>query len=138
MSRRVRSVLAGAAAAAFLSAQVAHAAPVPSIDPLVALSAFGTAQSQSAVCAAGASAAAAGAATASQAPGTNCVLPVTGAPAPVAQAPVGPAYVAPVPGAVGIGALPMLLGLAALIGLAALLASGGDDGSGNLTPISPN
>jgi hypothetical protein len=37
----------------------------------------------------------------------------------------------------GPGVLPLLLGLAVVIGIMVALASGGGSGSGNLTPISP-
>jgi hypothetical protein len=37
----------------------------------------------------------------------------------------------------GIGTLPLLLGLAAIVGLAALLLSSGGDGDGDITPVSP-
>lgn len=136
MFASIRTLMVAAGAAAFMTAQTAYAAPT--IDPLVSLSAFGTVQSRAAVCAAGASAAAAGAAAVqSAAPG--CVLPVTEAPPPpVAQpAPPPPAVVEPVPsGGLGIGTLPLLLGLAAIAGLAAWLLSK-DDNDGDLSPVSP-
>jgi hypothetical protein len=37
----------------------------------------------------------------------------------------------------GIGTLPLLLGLAAIIGVAALVLSGDDDNDGDVTPVSP-
>ena len=137
MPTPVRTLLVAAGAAALLSAQIATAAPVPRIDPLVSLSALGTAQSRSAVCAAGASAAiAAGAAAAQAAPAPGCVLPVTGTPvaSPVSQAP--PPFVEAAAPA-GIGTLPLILGLAAIVAAAALLLSDDDDGEGDLIPISP-
>ncbi len=124
---------------------VSRAAVAPmSISPFVALSAYGTLQSRSAVCAAavGASAAAAQA----QVPGQGCVLPVLDqvAPAAVDAAPVAPVAVTPVAGSgfgIGIGAL--LAGLVLVTGLAAVLFSGdggrlpiGEDGG--LVPISPS
>lgn len=137
MLSRIRTAAVVAGAAALMTAQVAYAAPARSIDPLVALSAFGTAQSRSAVCAAGATAAAAGAAATAQAPGANCVLPVTAEPVPVVDTTPTATYVEPVPSTgFGVGALPLLLGLAALVG-AAVLLMGGDDDEGDLTPVTP-
>ncbi len=140
MSTSIRCVLLVGAAALF-SAQAATAAPraLPSVDPLVALSVFGTAQSRSAVCAAGAAAAAAGAATmaastaAAQGARPGCVLPIT---APVAPPPVvGQTILPPVAsGGFGIGPLPLLLGLAAIAALAVLLLDDDDD---DLLPLSP-
>ena len=131
-------------AISMLGASAASAAP-RTVDPLVALSVFGTSESRAAVCAAGAqAAAAAGAALAAQAaPGqAGCVLPVMdAAPPPVVTeaAPPPPAAVAPV--AVGgggtIGALPLLVGLAAIVAIAAVVLKHKDtDGEINL-PISP-
>ncbi len=127
----------GAAFAAFamLISSTAHAAPSAfgTVDPLVSLSVFGTSSSRAAVCAAGASAAAtAGAAAAVQAPpGAGCVLPVLDA-APVAQAPV----VGVEPVRRGLGIVPILLGAAALAGLAYLLLDDDDDDDDD--SISPN
>jgi len=131
-------------AISMLGASAASAAP-RTVDPLVALSVFGTSESRAAVCAAGAqAAAAAGAALAAQAaPGqAGCVLPVMdAAPPPVVTeaAPPPPAAVAPV--AVGgggtIGALPLLVGLAAIVAIAAVVLKHKEtDGEINL-PISP-
>jgi hypothetical protein len=131
-------------AISMLSASAASAAP-RTVDPLVALSVFGTSESRAAVCAAGAqAAAAAGAALAAQAaPGhAGCVLPVMdAAPPPVVTeaAPPLPPAVAPV--AVGgggtIGALPLLVGLAAIVAIAAVVLKHNDrNGEINL-PISP-
>lgn len=134
-----KSVVAAAGAVALLSSQAAYAAPSPRIDPLVALSALGTAQSRMSVCAAGASAAAAGAATAAaQGAAPGCVLPVTAPPAPVpavqgAPLPVVETGAAPQ----GIGMLPALLGLIAVAAAAVLLLDGDDDNEGNLSPVSP-
>jgi hypothetical protein len=47
-----------------------------------------------------------------------------------------PPPVVPVAGP-GIGTLPLLLGLAAIVALAAVLASSGGHGNGDLTPVSP-
>ncbi|HET9810783.1 MAG TPA: hypothetical protein VFP53_03695 [Sphingomicrobium sp.] len=120
-----------------LSAQAAYAAPgisKPAVDPLISLSVLGTAQSRAAVCAGASAAAAAAAATAGQAAKPGCVLPVTDAAPP----PPPPLAVAPPPAGPGIGTLPLLLGLAALIGIAALILSGDDDSDGDLTPVSPS
>ena len=130
-------------AASMLASSAATAAP-RTVDPLVALSVFGTSESRSAVCAAGAqAAAAAGAAVAAQAvPGqSGCVLPVMdAAPPPVVTEPVPPPPAALAPVAAGgssIGALPLLLGLAAIAAIAAVVLKHNDtDGEINL-PISP-
>ena len=129
-------------AISMIGASAASAAP-RTVDPLVALSVFGTSESRAAVCAAGA-AAAAGAALATQAaPGqAGCVLPVMdAAPPPVvteAVPPPPPAAIAPVAaGGSSIGALPLLLGLAAIVAIAAVVLKQNDsDGEINL-PISP-
>ena len=131
-------------AISMLGASAASAAP-RTVDPLVALSVFGTSESRAAVCAAGAqAAAAAGAALAAQAaPGQGCVLPVMDAVTPPvvteAAPPPPPAAVAPVAVAGGssIGALPLLVGLAAIVAFAAIVLKNNDsDGEINL-PISP-
>jgi hypothetical protein len=132
-------------AISMLASSAATAAPaIPrTVDPLVALSVFGTSESRAAVCAAGAqAAAAAGAAlTAQAAPAQpGCVLPVVDAPPPpvVTEAVPPPPAVAPVaPPGGGIGALPLLLGLAAIVAIAAIVLKHDDeDGEINL-PISP-
>ena len=135
---KIRKLVLVGGASAFLSAQAAFAAPLPSasagMDPLVSLSVLASAESHAAVCAGtAASTAAASAATTQNTGQGNCVLPVTAAPAPVAAPP------AAIPVAVshgGVGALPLLLGLVAIVGIAAALASGGH-AKGNLTPVSP-
>lgn len=127
-------------AMAMLGSSAATAAPTPrAADPLVVVSVFGTADSRAAICAAGASAAAAAgtAVAAGQAPGNaGCVLPVVDTPPPVAE--TAPPGIAPTaPAATGVGALPLLLGLAAIVGIAAvLLASSEENGEIDL-PISP-
>jgi hypothetical protein len=118
-----------------LASSAASAAP-RTIDPLVALSVFGTAESQAAVCAAGSAAAAAGAAVAAQGAQPGCVLPVVDAPPPpvVSQ----PTYIEPVvTRRDGIGILPLLLGLAALAAAAILLLGDDDDDDEIRIPISP-
>lgn len=136
-----RGCALAAGAAALLSTQAVYAAPVAtgfaSVDPLVSLSILGGAQSSAAVCgaAAGVTAGAAAAADAAQGP-AGCVLPVMASPTPP---PIPGQAIAPLaPAGTGIGALPLLLGLAAILGLAALLAaSSGNNGHGDLTPVSP-
>lgn len=136
----VRKTLLAAGAATLMFAQAAYAAPAQQrVDPLISLSVFGSAQSRAAVCAAGANAAAAAgaaAATAAQAPATGCVLPVVVTPTPVVTEPA-PVLTPAVATGGGIGVLPLLLGLAALVGIAAVLFGSDDDGDGNLAPISP-
>jgi hypothetical protein len=112
-------------AAAFLSSQAAYAAPAHAIDPLVSLAALAGDPSNAAVCAGTTVAATAATAALQGAPG--CVLPVTAPPPPVVQAGAPKT----------IGTLPILLGLAAIIAVAALLISGNGNGHGNPTPISP-
>lgn len=106
------------------AAGAATTTSLPSINPLVVLSAFGTQASASAVCAAGAAAV-----SAAQAPAAGCVLPVVDPPLPppppVVPA-VSPAYV-PAPEGGGIGLFPILIGAAVLAGLAAWLLLDGDD-----------
>ena len=117
-----------ASAAAVRSAPAAFA-PV-SINPFVALSAYGTAQSQAAVCAAAGTAAAAGQ------PAAGCVLPVV---EPVVAAPVAeaaPVAYAPVAGGgLGLGVGAILAGLIAVAGLAAAVLS--SNGKGRL-PVTPD
>jgi hypothetical protein len=145
MNRGIRGIVLAAGAAALLSAQAVYAAPVATgfanVDPLVSLSILGGAQSSAAVCGAAAGATAGAAAVAdadaeaTQGP-AGCVLPITSPPAPAA---VPGQAIAPIaPAGAGIGTLPLLLGLAAVLGLAALLASsGGNNGHGDVTPVSP-
>lgn len=118
-----------ASAAAVRSAPAAFA-PV-SINPFVALSAYGTAQSQAAVCAA------AGAAAAAGQPATGCVLPVVDpAAAPVVEAaPVPMAYAPVAGGGLGLGVGAILAGLIAVAGLAAVVLS--SNGKGRL-PVTPD
>ncbi|MCY7279741.1 MAG: hypothetical protein LH610_02380 [Sphingomonas bacterium] len=108
-----------------------------SISPFVALSAYGTMQSRSAVCAtAVGSAGVAAAAEGQAAPG--CVLPVLDPAVPVAveAAPVGvPIAAVPVAGGFGLGIGALLAGLVAVAGIAAVLLSGNNDGR---LPISPD
>ena len=134
---RIRSGLLALGAAALISSQAVYAAPrsTPvSVDPLVALSAFGTLQSSASVCAAGT--AAATAATTTQ--GTSgCLLPVQSAPPPVAEAATQPVYDSDRrPGIAGY--LPLILGLvAAAIVAGIILSESNDNNEGDLTPVSP-
>lgn len=116
------SMLAAAPAAAG-----ARAAPAYDVSPWISMSATAGPASSQALCGAAGAAAAANAAAQAGTPG--CVFPtVDAAPPPVAEtAPIGsPAAVA---AGGGVGILPLLLGLAALGGLAALLLSNGDGGT---------
>ncbi len=138
---KIRTGVLTAGLAALLSSQAAYAAPAFSrtVDPLVSLSALASTASRAAVCA-GSTAAASGsaaAAAAAQAPGAGCVLPVTAAPAPPPVVQPAPAPLAPVASGPGIGTLPLLLGLAAIIGIAALVLSNNGHNKGNVTPVSP-
>jgi hypothetical protein len=126
MTWAIRTFALTAGAAALVSAQAAYAAPVRStaaVDPLVAVSLFGTAQSRAAVCAAGA----------------PCALPSYGATASTSAPMLGAAAVATQnqrdrrdrPN----NQLLLLAGVIALmvaIGVGAALLGGDDDG-----PISP-
>ena len=137
-----RRCTAGFVAIAMLGSSAATAAPAAApqmVDPLAVVSIFGTADSAAAICAGSSAAAAAGSAatTAGQTPGAGCVLPVVdAAPPPVVEAP--PEAIVPlVETTGGIAPLPLLAGLAAIIGLAAiLLQRGANQGEINL-PISP-
>lgn len=122
-----------------LASSAASAAP-RTIDPLVALSVFGTSESRAAVCAAGASAAtAAGAAVAAQAGAarTGCVLPVVdAAPPPVVTEAAPPPQMAGVPAATAGTVFPLLLGLAAVVVAIVVLKHNDSNGSIDL-PIGP-
>lgn len=135
--KRSAFFLAPVVSAALLWGQAASAAaPVvqAQVDPLVALSALGTAGSAGAVCAGATGAAvAAGQAAVAGAPG-GCVLPVPEAAAPP---PVSEAVPPPPPVSTGFNVLPLLLGLAAVAAVIAVVALGHNHGNGNLTPVSP-
>jgi hypothetical protein len=156
MKLPTRSLAAAVAAVSLVTSSVAGAAPaIPaSVNPLVTLSIFGTAQSRAALCAAGSAAVAATAAaattaaatTAAQAP-TGCVLPVGDAPPPVVtntvpppEAPVAPYYEA---AAAAPNLWPLLAGLALFGGIFFLLDDeilGDDDFDFDIppgTPVSP-
>lgn len=108
------------------------------ISPLVLLSAYGTMQSQSAVCAATVGAAGAAVAVAGQAPAAGCVLPVLDPAPPIAAEPglIAPVAYAPIASSgfgFGLGAL--IAGLVLAGGLAAVLFSGNNNGD---RPVSPD
>ena len=121
-------------------AATSRSAAVPnpaSISPFVALSAFGTMQSRSAVCATAVGAA--GAAAAAGQATSGCVLPVLDpvAPAVFEAAPVAPVAYAPV-AAEGYSLFPLLAGLALVAGLAAFLLFDNDGrDEGGRQAISP-
>ena len=133
--RRYRMKTFAASAAAFalcMSPTVAAAAttaPIQSVNPLVAVSLFGTQASAQEVCSPAVAAAAAGAAAAAQAqPG--CVLPAVDAPLPPPQAAPPP----PVRTG-GFGISPIILGLLGIAALAALIAGSNNDSD---SPVSPS
>ena len=139
---RTRKLAAAFVATAILGGSAAAAAPAAAprtVDPLVVVSVFGTSQSVAAVCAGSSAAATAGASTAAatEGPGPGCVLPVVDAPPPPIVEAV-PEAVSPLPlTSGGIAALPLLAGLAAIVGLAAIfLVHDNPNGVINL-PISP-
>ena len=138
MKPRIRTGFLAAGAAALLSSQAVYAAPTvtaSAIDPLVSLSALAGAASRAAVCAGSTAATAATSAAAQAAPAPGCVLPVNAAPPPPPVS--APPPVMPVASGPGIGTLPLLLGLAAIAGIAALLLLNDDDDNGDATPVSP-
>ncbi len=105
-----------------------------SVNPLATISIFGSPAAATALCG-NAAVAAAGAAAAQAAPG--CVLPVVdpAPPPPIAEPVALPPPPLP-PAAGGIGLLPILLGVAGLIGLALLIASQDDDDDDDDVPVS--
>jgi hypothetical protein len=111
-------------------ARAAIAAPIQPLNPLVAVSVFGTQASAQEVCANPATAAAAAGAAAAAQGQTGCVLPATDAPPPPP-----PSEVPPPPRAAGLGISPILLGLLGIAGLAALIALGNEDSN---SPDSPD
>ena len=102
---------------------------VQSLNPLVAVSVFGTQASAQEVCANAATAAAAAGAAAAAQGQPGCVLPATDPPPPP------PPPEAPPPQARGFGISPVLLGLLGIAALAALIALGNED---NNSPDSPD
>ena len=127
MTWAIRSCALAAGAAALLSAQAVYAAPAPtpvsSVDPLVSLSILGTQQSRAAVCATAA----------------GCDVPASMASASAAASAATAAATAAQGEATPKAFSPLLLGLgiAAFIALIVAITSGGHDGHGDLTPISP-
>lgn len=142
VSRKIFKTTTGIAlgVALCVSSTVASAGTVPaapvSISPFVALSAYGTMQSRSAVCATAVGAAGVSAAAEGQ-PAAGCVLPVLDPVAPVVveTAPVA-VYTPVAPSGFGFGIGALLAGLVALAGLAAVLLNKDDDD--DRLPISPN
>lgn len=128
---------------AMLGSSAATAAPAAAprmVDPLAVVSIFGTADSVAAICAGSSAAAAAGTAatTAGQTPGAGCVLPVVDAPPPAAVETAPPEVLAPgVTTTGGIAAFPLLAGLAAIVGLAAIFLVHDNANSEINLPISP-
>ena len=136
-TKQIAGALMGLALCVSSTAAGAATTAVPSISPLVALSAFGTAQSSSAICATTVQGAAITTAAAQAAPGAGCVLPVVDQPVPVAQT-TSAAHVPVVePGGIGL-LLPVLGGLALFAALSALVLSGDEDGDINFPPVSPD
>ena len=144
MNGRVQSMKWVAAAAALTmtasgpaSAAMKARVSAPTYSPWVMMSALASQGSSSALCAATASAAMAATA---QGAAPGCVLPQVDAPVPAAQAveavPVEAGVAAPVATSAGIGFLPILLGLAALAGIAALVLS--QDNNNNSRVRLPN
>jgi hypothetical protein len=129
MTWAIRSCALAVGAAALLSTQAVYAAPVktaPAVDPLVSLSVLGTAQSRAAVCGTG----------------TTCALPMTMAASGATASPAlttGTMSAAVMQGEPGKRIDPLLLALGAAIIIAIIVAilSGGGDGDGDLTPVSP-
>jgi hypothetical protein len=118
-------VVAAAAAVGLFWSQAASAAPqfAAPVDPLVALSALGTAGSSSAVCGT------------SQASVDGCVLAMNDAAQPAdTQAPPPEAAGSPTP---AVNILPLLIALGVVVAVGAVLISGSDHGHGNLSPVSP-
>jgi hypothetical protein len=115
-------------------AQAAAQAQAQLVSPWAALSAVASPSSSAALCASSSSASAS---STSQDTAPGCVLPLLDAPAaaPVATGAVPTA--APLAGA-GFNVVPLLLGLAALAGLAALVLGGNSDDDVIVgRPISP-
>lgn len=133
ISSSFRPIATLAVALSLSTGSIASAAPLASgpVNPLVALSVFGSAQSRAALCAAG-SAAAAAAATSSAQAQSGCVLPAVDAPPPAVVENVPPPMT---PYAAAPAAAPNLLPLLVSLGLFAgvffllddtILGDGGD------------
>jgi hypothetical protein len=117
-------VVAAAAAVGLFWSQAASAAPqfAAPVDPLVALSALGTAGSSSAVCGT------------SQASVDGCVLAMNDAAQPADTQAPPPEAGSPTP---AVNILPLLIALGVVVAVGAVLISGSDHGHGNLSPVSP-
>ena len=128
MTWAIRSSALAVAAAAMLSSQAVYAAPVATqataVDPLVSLSMLGTTQSRGAVCATAAAACAA----------SSGVIAASLATSAAAQDAPPPAAYSDHPKSM---TLPLILGLLAIIGISVAILSGGGNGHGDLTPVSP-
>jgi hypothetical protein len=128
MSRHSKLITAVASFSLMVAGPAAAAAQAstPVYSPWAALSAVASQGSSQALCGAAVAGAAAASAAAQGAAAPGCVLPAVDAPpAPVAEnAPLTTPAAAVAGG--GIGLLPLLLGLGALGGLAALLLANGD------------
>ncbi len=130
--------IAVVAVASLCAVSTASAAPAPSLtgsySPIVTLSVLGSGISAAALCGAVA-------ASTAQAPTGGCVLPAVDAPPPVAVIEPVPAPPVYVPAAVAAPAstgflLPLIGGLAALVGILALIGfgKGNPRGSGLIPP----
>ena len=122
------------------SAAVPRSLPT-AYSPIVTLSILGSGISAAALCGAAASSAAAYSATSSQAPVGGCVLPAVDAPPPVAVVEPAPPLPAPYPVAAALPAstgflVPLIGGLAALVGVLALIGFGKGNPRGG-GPIPP-
>jgi hypothetical protein len=115
------------------AAAATRAASAPAYSPWAALSAVASQGSSQALCGTAIAGAAAAAAQGAAAPG--CVLPVVDAPPPPPVAETAPLSTpAAVVAGGGIGLLPLLLGLGALGGLAAVLLSNGNGRGLGMSP----
>lgn len=137
VSRIVISIGVSVALCATPALATASVAPAPTaINPMVALSIFGSQASAAALCGSSATTVAASAAATAQAPAGGCVLPVVDAPPPLPVVEPAP-FVPPPVAASGFGLTPILLGLAGIAVLAALILSQDNDNDNN-PPVSVN
>lgn len=151
MTRKIQALAASVAALSLVSAAPAAASAVTSpaigahqVSPFVALSLFGSAQAQAALCATtAASAAAAAGAAAAQTMGAQpgCVLPVVDAPPPAVMTqmppPVMVAPLAPAVPAASGSIFPLLLGLAGVAAVIAYIVTRDDKGGSVNFPVPP-